>query len=86
MTLSRFAYSVPAADAATAEKIADRTAKDGVAVVSHGSDPLAERPAARLVWWIGSVEPLNALEDDAWTQKPSGGSVEPDAAPTVDVP
>ena len=37
-----------------------------VAVVRHGGDPGAARPAANVVWWIGSVEPANALAHDAW--------------------
>lgn len=78
-------YTVESLDKKFAD-VANQIPPSGVAVVKHEEDPNVARPDAKLVWWIGSVEPLNALEDDAWTQKPSGGSVEPDAAPTVGMP
>lgn len=38
-----------------------------ISVVDHGSDAGAERPAsAATVYWIGSVEPVNAVDNDIW--------------------
>lgn len=36
-------------------------------VVEHGATAGTARPTADIVHWIGSVEPLNALDGDIWT-------------------
>jgi hypothetical protein len=40
---------------------------DVLRTVVHGSDNAVVRPDAIAVYWVGSVEPLNALENDLWT-------------------
>jgi hypothetical protein len=35
-------------------------------VVIHGSDANVIRPNADAVYWIGTVEPINALDHDLW--------------------
>lgn len=38
-----------------------------VGVVAHGKDEKTERPAGfGSIIWIGSVEPLNAVDNDIW--------------------
>lgn len=37
-------------------------------VVNHGSNASTARPSyAAAVYWIGTVEPTNALDDDLWS-------------------
>lgn len=40
------------------------TGPPGLQKVVHGSDPNYLRPAVPLVYWVGSVHPLNADPDD----------------------
>lgn len=40
------------------------TGPPGLIKVTHGSDANVARPAAPLVYWVGTVQPLNALPDD----------------------
>ena len=35
-------------------------------VVNHGTMANAARPLAGAVYWIGSVEPINAIDEDLW--------------------
>ncbi len=44
----------------------DTGAAGGMVVVKHGSNPGIARPTADSVYWVGSVEPTNAVEDDIW--------------------
>jgi len=47
----------------------DDTSMDPVSaivVVSHGTDPAVARPAATVVYWVGSATPANALPYDFW--------------------
>lgn len=46
-------------------------ATDGfITVVEHGDDPNYQRPlSAKVVYWLGSVEPLNSLDDDLWSEE-----------------
>lgn len=39
---------------------------DVVRVVEHGTDPSVERPIAKVVVWLGSVNPINSQEHDVW--------------------
>ena len=43
---------------------AGATGPAGVTKVTHGSDPDVARPSATIVYWVGSVEPVNGLPDD----------------------
>ena len=36
----------------------------GVVKVFHGTDPNVARPNAPVVYWIGSADPVNALDED----------------------
>lgn len=36
----------------------------GLVKVEHGADPNVARPDAPLVYWVGTVQPLNADPDD----------------------
>ena len=36
----------------------------GIVKATHGSDPNFARPSAVLVYWVGTVQPLNAQPDD----------------------
>ena len=36
----------------------------GIVKVTHGSDPNVARPTATIVYWVGTVQPVNALPDD----------------------
>lgn len=56
---------VDAQDAATLQDAKDY-ADLGVRVVTHGTNANTSRPAGAVVWWIGSVEPLNAEPHDVW--------------------
>jgi hypothetical protein len=40
--------------------------RDTIVVVNHGSNNSVERPNSAVVYWIGSVEPINALNYDIW--------------------
>ena len=39
-------------------------AGDYIQVVPHGDDPNYPRPDVTVAYWLGSVEPLNAIDDD----------------------
>lgn len=36
----------------------------GIAVVEHGTDPNVARPAVSVVLWVGSADPVHALDYD----------------------
>lgn len=36
----------------------------GIVKVNHGSDAAVARPDATLVYWVGTVEPINGEPDD----------------------
>lgn len=36
----------------------------GIVKVTHGSNANMARPSATIVYWVGTVQPLNALPDD----------------------
>ena len=38
----------------------------GVVVVDHGTDGTTARPSAAVVYWKGTVEPVNAVDADLW--------------------
>lgn len=40
------------------------TGNPGIVKVNHGSNPSMARPAATIVYWVGTVQPLNAHPDD----------------------
>lgn len=41
-----------------------------IVVVEHGDDPDVARPTdAKVVYWLGSVEPVNALDEDLLSQE-----------------
>lgn len=40
------------------------TGPAGILKVEHGGDPSVPRPAVPLVYWVGTVQPLNADPDD----------------------
>lgn len=45
------------------------TSNGGVVYVNHAADASVARPAsALLVWWVGSVEPTNAVDGDIWNE------------------
>jgi broad specificity phosphatase PhoE len=47
--------------------IGEKVRKDaGVVVVSHGATASTTRPTAAIVYWVGSVEPTNAINADLW--------------------
>lgn len=45
------------------------TGATGLVKVTHGSNPNVARPAAPLVYWVGTVTPVNALPDDLFMMK-----------------
>jgi hypothetical protein len=42
----------------------------GTAIVQHGADDSVARPTADVVFWYGSVEPLNWTATDIWVEQP----------------
>ena len=36
----------------------------GIVKVTHGSNANTARPTATIVYWVGTVQPVNALPDD----------------------
>ena len=52
---------------ASTSSLADLVAKDnGIVVIRHDTDGSAPRPDASVVYWIGTAEPVNAIEADLW--------------------
>ena len=47
------------------------TGATGLVKVNHGSNPNVARPASPLVYWVGTVTPVNALPDDLFMLKAS---------------
>lgn len=44
------------------------TSGDAIVVIPHGDDPNYPRPDGVLVgYWLGTVEPMNAVNDDLWS-------------------
>lgn len=45
----------------------DQLEATGKGVVRHGDDPMTQRPLGYAsIEWIGSVEPVNAIDGDTW--------------------
>lgn len=40
------------------------TGATGIVKVTHNADPNVARPVATIVYWVGTVQPLNAAPDD----------------------
>ncbi len=56
-----------AIDAHTGAPLVVVSKSDGLGVVVHGGNANTARPAGyAVVHWIGSVEPINAVDDDLW--------------------
>ena len=51
-----------------------------VVVFEHGSDASAERPDAKIVYWIGEVEPINKIVGDFWLDESEGEEEEEEEA------
>lgn len=48
----------------------DQMVANSIQVVEHGDDPNVERPwGPKVVYWLGSVEPVNAIDDDLLSQE-----------------
>lgn len=53
------------------------TGLEYIVVVPHGDNPNFPRPEDVLVcYWLGTVEPLNAIDDDQWSGEDNTGVVE----------
>lgn len=59
------ATSAVSADTATSASYA-ATIQDRLLFVNHGSNASTARPNASIVYWVGSVEPTNAINADLW--------------------
>lgn len=47
------------------------TAPDSLVLsIEHGTDASMTRPDGAMVIWHGSVEPINALDNDFWNETP----------------
>jgi hypothetical protein len=63
------ATDVQAALDEVASAVSDRILyAEGVVVVDHGANGSVARPSAAAVRWRGSVEPLNAIDNDEWLE------------------
>jgi hypothetical protein len=65
-TAHKTSHSTGGADALAPSDIGAVAVATGLVVVSHGSDASVARPTAGVVYWIGSVQPTNALNADLW--------------------
>lgn len=67
---NRFRSGTPSASTDVATKgYVDGLANSSIRVVSHGTNANTARPSgASVVYWVGSVEPNNAQDNDLWRQ------------------